>query len=109
MSIPTVEDLPLLENSFHDAKSLIENYNQSKYFQTQWGNNYFEQASSLWEEHIKLFNNKKDSNCTVRELLLVMGFDYYAGPHLGLPEKIKIKFYHWLISTIKERLENEET
>ncbi len=100
MSKPSKSELNLLTNSYHDVKKLISNYDQVAYFKDLWGDNYYKNIEDSWENHISKFKNDEDITVNWRELVLVITFDYYLGPYVGLPEKVKLKFYNWIITEI---------
>lgn len=93
----------LLKESIHEVKYLISGHALVSYFQKLWGDDYFHNVEPSWSKHIESFKHNIMVDTDWKELILVITFDYYLGPCVGLPEKVKLDFYNWLIAEIKKQ------
>lgn len=105
MSITSLKNIPESLSSYHEVNRFISENDQVAYFKELWGDNYYKNIEDLWERQIKLYRIEGVPDCEWNEAILVMTYDYYLGPYVGLPERIKLHFYQWLLAFIKAKTE----
>lgn len=104
MSVLLIDEIPNLVISYHEIKNFISKYDQVSYFKELWGDSYYKNIEIVWEKQLLLYKSGQKPDCQWREAILVIIFDYYLGPYVGLPEKIKIQFYQWLLDDIRSKI-----
>lgn len=103
MSIILVKKIPDKISSYHEIDRFISVNDQVPYFKELWGEEYYKKIEDLWERQIQRYKIEEKPDCQWNEAILVMTYDYYLGPYVGLPERIKLQFYQWLLDSIKAK------
>lgn len=101
---PNINDIPDLRESFHEVSAFINRFDQVPYFQALWSDSYYGNIEAHWEHHIQSFKDGAPPSEGWRVLVLIITFDYYLGPYVGLPGSVKKKFYQWLLDEIKDQV-----
>lgn len=104
---PSLCDIPKIEGNYHKVDPFITQFNQQEYARNKWGDEYRAQVQTLWEQAINCYKEDQEFIRNWQEYILIITFDYYIGPYIGLPEKEKIQFYSWIFKYLSTALPSE--
>ncbi len=101
--LPQLEDIPS-EIDLSTVKEFIRQFDPTASYRQRWGANYLDNMQTLWNSQIERFQSSLPADVACEDLLMVMTFDYYLGPSLGVPSDRKVDFFAWLCAGMKRGL-----
>jgi len=101
---PSFEDIPSELESYHSIKRFIDKFDQLESISLSLGDNYRTHLNNNWKNAIDKFKSNQEIAYPWQELIMILSYDYYLGPYIGLPESEKIKFYTKILDHLRVEL-----
>lgn len=104
MKLPENNNFPSAEAGLREIGRFVHEFDPTQDFIELWGDDYRTKVETLWQEQLKKFRAGERPAADVRELLLVLAYQYAIAPYSGIPENVLLDFSRWLISGMRAEM-----